>query len=58
MKGLTPYEEFQLNKYGNILPDNEGEFEAGSEEAQRSIEWAKMKEEQELLNYEMQFNHD
>ena len=46
---LTIYEQWQIEKYGNTLPDFGGEFEVGSEEMQRAAEWAAKQAEQELL---------
>jgi hypothetical protein len=57
MKELTPYEEWQLNKYGNILPDvkyipDERVIENGFDDLNRFAEWMEYMAEQELLEHE------
>lgn len=53
---LAPYERFQLEKYGNVLPPvnipNEAKFENGIEEERRFSEWMQHEAEQQLLQYE------
>lgn len=52
MKELSYYEEWQLSKYGNILPEvntpDPRVFESGSEEERRFSEWM-----QETAEYHM-----
>lgn len=50
---MTPYEQFQLERYGNILPDQsitpEAElYENGMEELERLSEWIEQMAELEL----------
>ena len=54
---LTNYEQFQLNKYGNILPTPEATpdgdlFESGIEELNRLAEWTNAQAEQQLCQQE------
>lgn len=53
---MTPYELFQLDRYGDILPEVTGtkdeEFENGKERQDREEEWTLANEEQQLLEYE------
>lgn len=56
IENLSNYEFFQLERFGNILPEPvinpDGELEAGKEEADRFAEWTHNQEEQQLLEYE------
>lgn len=55
---LNNYQERQLNKYGNILPepiilpDGTCELENGQEDADRFSEWINEVAQQQLLEYE------
>lgn len=50
---LNPYDQFQLEKYGNVLPSNEGGvFENGTEEASRFSKWNHQMAEQQLLEHD------
>jgi hypothetical protein len=61
---LSPFEHFQLEKYGNILtksgkhftPSGDtGEPESGSEEAERFSEWFAREHEQQLIDFTRNF---
>lgn len=56
---LTPYQLFQLETYGDILPEPiilpDGETEAREEELQRLSEWIYGQAEQQLINDENDF---
>lgn len=53
---LTNYEEFQLVKYGNILPDlnvmQDGSCHNSDEELNRSAEWTSRQHELQLQQQE------
>ena len=54
---LDNYQQFQLNKYGNILPTPEATpdgdlFESGIEELNRLAEWTNAQAEQQLYQQE------
>jgi len=54
---LTNYEQFQLNKYGNILPTPEATpegdlYESGLEELDRLAEYMNMQAEQQMFQHE------
>lgn len=54
---LTNYEQFQLEKYGNVLPTPEATpegdlFESGIEELNRLAEWTNAQAEQQLFEAE------
>ncbi len=56
-KNLTPYQEFQLHTYGNILPEtkntkDEDLEESGLEELNRLAEWTDSLAELELMTHE------
>lgn len=51
--GLSPYEAWQQERYGDIIPElgigNAGEiFENGSEESNRFYEWMQLQDELQL----------
>ena len=54
---LSPYEQWQLNKYGNIIdsPIPPDVHEDGFEASERFKEWSEVQAYQELLKYE---DHD
>lgn len=53
---MTPYEEWQIRSYGNILPDAASNCtaeelqEAGLEELERLAEWTESRAEMETLD--------
>lgn len=53
---MTPYELFQLDFYGDILPTIHGtkeeEFENGKERQDREAEWTLANEDKILMEYE------
>lgn len=54
---LSPYDQFQLTTYGNILPaiantKDEDLFESGIEELNRLAEWTEYMNELELITHE------
>lgn len=53
---LTPYQQHQLETYGNILDQPEinpdGECESGEEEMNRFAEWNNEMAERELFEYD------
>lgn len=54
---LTNYEQFQLEKYGNVLPTPEATpegdlFESGIDELNRLAEWTNAQAEQQLFEAE------
>jgi hypothetical protein len=50
---LSPFERFQLEKYGDIIPFNDcAEFENGSIEHERFTEYVQREAEQNLFEYE------
>lgn len=54
---LTNYDQFQLEKYGNILPTPEATpegdlFESGIEELNRLAEWTNAQAERQLYEQE------
>lgn len=54
---LTPYDQFQLRVYGNIIPAVEETpddelFESGIEELNRLAEWMESMAEAELLEHQ------
>lgn len=53
---MTPYEIFQMDMFGNILPaihgTKEEEFENGKERQDREAEWTLANEEREIIEYE------
>lgn len=57
---LTPYEVWQLNRYGNIIQDannipEEELFESGIQELERFGEYLEMLNEQKMLKEEEMF---
>jgi hypothetical protein len=54
MKELTPYEEWQLNKYGNVIDNISDEqlLENGIDQLERYSEWVGRMAEQELLEHQ------
>lgn len=56
MKELTPYEQYQLEAYGNILDqpliNKDGECESGEEEMKRFEQWNHEMAEQQLFEYD------
>jgi hypothetical protein len=57
MKELTNYEQWQLDRYGDILPSpgvrfSEEEFENRQEEIEREAEWVEMQAEKQLMEDE------
>lgn len=60
MQELTNYQQYQLNRYGNILPEPlflpSGEvIENNLEEIARATEWSAMQWERQL--HEMEYQH-
>ena len=51
---MTNYQQHQLNKYGNVLPEPE-ELENGTEEAERFAGWVHDQSEQQLLHHENEY---
>lgn len=53
---LTNYQEWQLARYKNILPEPvvlpSGQIEGTNEEIDRSAEWVEMQAEKQLYEYE------
>lgn len=51
---MTPYELFQLDRYGDILPEvtTKEDYEADQERADREAEWTLINEEKILTDYE------
>lgn len=52
---LTPYQEWQMTTYGNVLPEvgqtkDEDLFESGLEELNRLAEWTESLAEMETLD--------
>lgn len=58
IEDLSPFERFQLEKYGNVVrspainPNGSSDLENGSEEMRRFAEWNHQQEQQQLLEYE------
>lgn len=57
-KQLTNYEQFQLEKYGNVLPTPEATpegdlYESGLEELDRLSEWINAQSEAQMHEYEL-----
>lgn len=52
---MTNYEAFQLDRYGDILPEPvvlpSGEIEGTNEEINRSVEWTELQAELQLHDY-------
>lgn len=56
---MTNYQQYQLEHYGNILPEPElmpsGQTEAAEEEIRRSAEWVQLQSERQLWELEREF---
>ena len=52
-ENLEPYEQWQIEKYGNVLPElnipNDAKLENGIEEERRFSEWMQYEAEQQML---------
>lgn len=56
---MTNYEEWQLNCFGNILPDPNIEIEEpGQAEAERFQEWNELQRELELHEHDYQYTNN
>lgn len=59
---LTPFERFQLEKYGNIIcttePGPVPQFESGQEDAERFTEWASKEHERQMDQHAGYFESD
>ena len=56
MNELTNYEQWQLDRFGDILPEPivlpSGDVEGKNEELNRFSEWVELQAEQQLFEYE------
>lgn len=55
---MGPYESWQLEKFGNVLPDpatmsDDEIFENGTKELQRMDEYLRTHDELEILNFQL-----
>ena len=49
---MTPYQQWQLDNYGTVLPDGNCELENGSVAADQSSAWVESQAENELWERE------